>query len=416
MHRSKADDNCEYLCRAAWEDDLKADLENKWEVTTTVYRKKTEIERILFLIAAAIDSSNKPRYRKLSEFDKYGYNNQISPYLSQSTIQSQSSFKYNNNNNNNNSNILDLSMDDDNDNNNNNNSNNNNKKRDARDIIGNLKRDATKNSQSRSLYKLIQNIMNQDSSNIALKTVLKDSGMEHCLHLVEGLIDIQKHCVKENYNDISSKSSYKDTILSTIENVKNKLDDSLELIREEEDSIKNESHFSSIKKERRRQEKREKKRLEKIKRKQERRRDRKKRGKGGSGSDSSDIDLSDDDDDDEDEEDDSDSSDDDVLGIASEKEKKDKKSKLKYERLLKLRKATFLLMFGKAQLSYIDGDYEDSLLNFHKLLLKYPKGCPPYIHLGIGLCCLKLKEYDIARYSFHRAKSLVCGVCIISLF
>ena len=66
-----------------------------------------------------------------------------------------------------------------------------------------------------------------------------------------------------------------------------------------------------------------------------------------------------------------------------------------------------------ATLSYSTGEYEEALKNYTKLLrmslrngddTNYYLG---FVHLGIGMSALKLKEFDIARHAFRRAKELV---------
>lgn len=71
-----------------------------------------------------------------------------------------------------------------------------------------------------------------------------------------------------------------------------------------------------------------------------------------------------------------------------------------------------------ATLSYATGEYEEALKNYTKLLrmslghrdeVNYYLG---FVHLGIGMSALKLREFDIARHAFRRAKELVEFQCI----
>ena len=73
----------------------------------------------------------------------------------------------------------------------------------------------------------------------------------------------------------------------------------------------------------------------------------------------------------------------------------------------------FIAILCIATLSYSTGDYEDALTNFTKLLKMSLKNehnshYLGFVHLGIGISALKLREFDIARYSFVRAKDIVC--------
>ncbi|ETO17125.1 TPR Domain containing protein, partial [Reticulomyxa filosa] len=66
----------------------------------------------------------------------------------------------------------------------------------------------------------------------------------------------------------------------------------------------------------------------------------------------------------------------------------------------------FILLLGKACFCYTLGEYEHSLQSFRKLLEDWQRSTPPYVHLGIGLCCLKLQKWDVARFAFLRCIEL----------
>ena len=76
------------------------------------------------------------------------------------------------------------------------------------------------------------------------------------------------------------------------------------------------------------------------------------------------------------------------------------------------REPNFIAILCTATLSYAIGDYEDSLTNYQKLLTMTIDNEDNhhylgFVQLGIGLSSLKLKEYDIARHAFERAKKIV---------
>ena len=330
----RQDKECNHLFWTAFEADIKANKKNEWNLNTMVLAQDTELDRILFLIAAIVSNSNKFQYRRRFEFDEYGYNTSKCPYYSSESGSGASSTKEK------------------------------------------LSKIEAANKHSLALLEILSNIEKSavEQENEKLKELLKDLGYVHLQKLVQGLVEIQRQCLQKR------NQSSTGALLNVIESVKEGLDESLEAIRNDEESINDEQWHSKQK---------ELKKLNKRKNKHD-----------TSGSEDSDDDSES-------------SSDDDILGIdsgANKHKKNERNLQIKREKLNKLRQTKFLVLLGKAQLSFISGDYEDSLTSFKELLLKFPQTCPPYIHLGIGHCCLKLKEYDIARYAYQRAKSMVCVV------